>query len=229
MAKSIISEGKTSNEAIEKGLKELGCKLEDVNVKVLEDGERKAFFSILDPRVVKVELTVKENGYNKKAIVSEERRVVSEEDVKKCTEKINKFLNDFVEAYGETEFKIEEKNNDLFVIISGEQASKLIGYRGETINSIQNILSAIGNKDTDQRVRVSVDICDYREKREKLLQELAHKLEKTVIRTGKKIVLEPMSAYERKILHSALQDSSKVTTYSIGEEPHRRVVIDKNN
>lgn len=229
MAKSIISEGKTSNEAIEKGLKELGCKLEDVNVKVLEDGERKAFFSILDPRVVKVELTVKENVYNKKAIVSDERRVVSEEDVKKCTENINKFLNDFVEAYGETEFKIEEKNNDLFVIISGEQASKLIGYRGETINSIQNILSAIGNKDTDQRVRVSVDICDYREKREKLLQELAHKLEKTVIRTGKKIVLEPMSAYERKILHSALQDSSKVTTYSIGEEPHRRVVIDKNN
>ncbi len=233
MAKSIISEGKTSNEAIEKGLKELGCKLEDVNVKVLEEGERKAFFSILDPRIVKVELTIKEGCYTKKVntavLAKEERKMASEEDVKKCTVNIEQFLNDFAKAYGAIEFKIEENTNDLFVVISGEQASKLIGYRGETINSIQNILSAIGNKNTDQRVRVSVDICDYREKREKLLQELAHKLEKTVIRTGKKIVLEPMSAYERKILHSALQESSKVTTYSIGEEPHRRVVIDKNN
>lgn len=228
MAKSIISEGKTSNEAIEKGLKELNCKLEDVNVKVLEDGQRKAFFSILDPRVVKVELTVKEDASKRVNVqVNEERKVATEEDVKKCNDNINAFLNDFVKAYGEIEFKIEEKDSDLFVVISGEQASKLIGYRGETINSIQNILSAIGNKNTEQRVRVSVDICDYREKREKLLQELARKLEKTVIRTGKKIVLEPMSAYERKVLHSALQESSKVTTYSIGEEPHRRVVIDK--
>lgn len=229
MAKSIISEGKTSNEAIEKGLKELGCKLEDVNVKVLEDGERKAFFSILDPRVVKVEITVKESATKKVvAQTSEEHKDVSKEDVEKCIANIKMFLNDFSKAYGELEFKIDVKdNNDLFIVISGEQASKLIGYRGETINSIQNILSAIGNKNTEQRVRVSVDICDYREKRERLLQELAHKLEKTVVRTGKKIVLEPMSAYERKILHSALQDSSRVTTYSIGEEPHRRVVIDK--
>ena len=228
MAKSIISEGKTSNEAIEKGLKELNCKLEDVNVKVLEDEQRKAFFSILDPRVVKVELTVKEEASKKVSVQkNEERKVASEEDIKKCIENINVFLNDFAGAYGEVEFKVEEKNSDLFVIIFGEQASKLIGYRGETINSIQNILSAIGNKNTEQRVRVSVDICDYREKREKLLQELARKLEKTVIRNGKKIVLEPMSAYERKILHSELQESSKVTTYSIGEEPHRRVVIDK--
>lgn len=228
MARSIVSEGKTSNEAIEKGLMELGCKLEDVNVKVLEDGERKAFFSILDPRVVKVELTVKEDVSRKiKTAGDEERKVASEDDVRKCSENINVFLNEFSNAYGEIKFEINEKNSDLFVVISGEQASKLIGYRGETINSIQSILSAVGNKNTERRVRISVDICDYREKREKLLEELAHKLEKTVIRTGKKIILEPMSAYERKILHSTLQGSMKVTTYSIGEEPHRRVVIDK--
>lgn len=229
MAKTIICEGKTSNEAIEKGLKELGHKLEDVNVKVLEDGERKAFFSILDPRVVRVELTVKENVAKKYNIPqnNEEQKIVSDEDLKKCNENISVFLDDFSKAYDGIKFAIEEKDNGLIVVISGENASKLIGYKGETMNAIQNILSAIGNKNTEQRVRVSLDICDYREKREKLLKELACKLEKTVIRTGKKIVLEPMSAYERKILHSSLQGSSLVTTYSIGEEPHRRVVIDK--
>ena len=86
MARSIVSEGKTSNEAIEKGLMELGCKLEDVNVKVLEDGERKAFFSILDPRVVKVELTVKEDVSRKiNTAGDEERKVASEDDVRKCS------------------------------------------------------------------------------------------------------------------------------------------------
>ena len=83
------------------------------------------------------------------------------------------------------------------------------------------------NQDTDLRVRVSVDIQGYRTKREKTLKELAEKLEKTVKRTGKKIILEPMPAYERKILHTSLQNSKVVTTYSIGEEPHRKLVIEK--
>ena len=188
MAKTIICEGKTSNEAIEKGLKELGHKLEDVNVKVLESEEKKAFFSILDPRVVRVELTVKDNVSKRVNIqkANEEHKVASDEDLKKCNNNVIMFLNEFSNVYGGIEFKVEEKDNGLFVVISGESASKLIGYKGETMNSLQNILSAIGNKDTEQRVRVSIDICDYREKREKLLKELACKLEKTVIRTGKK-------------------------------------------
>lgn len=227
MARSIISEGKTSKEAIDNGLKELKCRLEDVNVKVLEDEERKAFFSILSPRVVKVEITIKEDREKRINAVNTERKSASIDDVKACEENISGFLNDFVHYYGKIEYSIEIKNNDLYIIISGEQASKLIGYRGDTINSLQNILSAIGNKNTSTRVRINLDICDYRMKREKSLNELAKKIEKTVIRTGKKVVLEPMSAYERKIIHSALQDSSKVTTYSVGEEPFRKIVIDK--
>lgn len=226
MAKSIISEGKTSKEAIDNGLKELKCKLEDVNVKVLENEDKKAFFSILSPRVVKVELTIKEDREKRINPVNVEHKSASIEDVKICKDNINVFLNDFVKYYGGIEFSIEVKDNDLYIVISGEQASKLIGYRGDTINSLQNILSAIGNRNTSTRVRISLDICDYRVKREKALNELAKKIEKTVIRTGKKVMLEPMSAYERKIIHSALQGSSKVTTYSVGEEPFRKIVID---
>ena len=231
MAKSIVVEGKTSTEAIEKGLKELGLTKDCVDVKILEEEGKKTFFSILTPRVVKVELTVKEDAVAKKAEIREpvkkERKEPSQNDVDKCKESISKFLDSFCKAYGDITYDIEQNDKDLKVIINDEENTKLIGYRGEVINSIQNLVSTIGNKDTDLRVRVSVDIQGYRTKREKTLKELAEKLEKTVKRTGKKIILEPMPAYERKILHTSLQNSKVVTTYSIGEEPHRKLVIEK--
>ena len=231
MAKSIVVEGKTSTEAIEKGLKELGVTKDCVDVKVLEEEGKKTFFSILTPRVVKVELTVKEDAVAKKAEsrepVKKERKEPSQNDVDKCKENISKFLDSFCKAYGDISYEIEQNDKDLKVLINDDENTKLIGYRGEVINSIQNLVSTIGNKDTDLRVRVSVDIQGYRTKREKTLKELAEKLEKTVKRTGKKITLEPMPAYERKILHTSLQNSKVVTTYSIGEEPHRKLVIEK--
>ena len=92
---------------------------------------------------------------------------------------------------------------------------------------MQTILSSIGNKNNSARVRVLLDIANYKEKREETLKELARKLEKTVKRNGKKIILEPMNSYERKIIHTELQNSEYVATYSIGEEPRRKVVIEK--
>lgn len=224
MEKSIICEGKTSNEAIQKGLKELGCKLEDVDVKVLEETEKKVFFSILDPRVVKVELTLK-NVVEKNNVVKE-NKTLSEEDFNEFKTNISKFLDDFCKSFGNISYKVENIDNIAVISIDGEDSSKLIGYRGEVINSLQNIFSAIGNKNIKNRVRVSVDICDYKEKRKQTLIELSNKIEKTVRRTRKKVILEPMNAYDRKVIHTALQDSKHVTTYSIGEEPHRKVVVE---
>mgnify|MGYP002750720740 CR=1 FL=1 len=157
MAKSIISEGKTSTEAIENGLKQLKVSKDKVEIKILESEEKRSFFSILD----------------------------------------------------------------------GKDAGKLIGYRGETLNSMQTILSAIANKQVTTRAHVILDIEGYRAKRQKALEELADKLTRTVINTGKQVTLEPMPAYERKIIHNRLQDSKRVKTYSIGEEPYRKVVITK--
>ena len=101
----------------------------------------------------------------------------------------------------------------------------MIGYRGETLYAFQNILSAIASKGIDKKVRVILDIEGYKAKREKTLEELAEKVAKTVIKTRKSIKLEPMQAYERKIIHSKLQQNPKVKTESIGEEPNRRIVI----
>ena len=92
--------------------------------------------------------------------------------------------------------------------------------------AFQNILSAVANKGIDEKVRVILDIEGYKAKREKALEELAEKIEKTVIKTKKSITLEPMQAYERKIIHTKLQDSDRVETRSIGEEPRRRIVVE---
>ena len=229
MGKSVVAEGKTSNEAIQKGLKELGCKLEEVDVKVLENEDKKVFFSILDPRVVKVELTIKDGvaKKNSKPGVDNYSKRVSDEDVKTTKDLAIEFLDFFIKEYGNIEYNITEKDKTLFVNIDGENASKLIGYRGENINAIQTILGAIANKKTESRVRIIVDVCNYKDKREESLKELAKKLERTVKKTGKRVVLEPMNAYERKIIHLALQDSKFVQTHSIGEEPRRKVVVEK--
>ena len=220
MQNSIISEGKTTNEAIENGLKKLGVTKKDVDVKVLEE-EKKSFFDILAPRVVKVELTLK--GGKK-----EHREVkIDEKDLEKALNTTKNFLNNFINNLENVQYNTEIKEDTIYVEVTGEKASELIGYRGETLEAFQNIISAISNKDTKERVRIILDILDYKEKRKKSLEILAKKVEKTVIRNGKPFKLEPMNAYERKIIHTALQDSEEVVTNSVGEEPYRRVIIRK--
>ena len=123
------------------------------------------------------------------------------------------------------EYKIEKSNTGLNIYIKGEELGFLIGYRGENLYAMQNILTAIAGKEIKERVRVILDIEGYKEKRQKTLEDLAEKVAKTVIRSGKPVKLEPMQAYERKIIHSKLQNNTKVETTSIGEEPYRRIVV----
>lgn len=222
MAKCIISEGKTSTEAIEKGLKAIGLPKELVEIKVLEDN-KKSFFDILAPKVVKVEIKEKE------AKKPEEFEIeTTEDELEEAKNKIDKFLKEFVEkmANGAT-YKVEIKDKCVYVSINGENIGNLIGYRGEALYALENILKAISNKHSENRVVVRLDIENYKEKRIKTLQDVANKKAKIVEKTGKMITLEPMQAYERKIIHSFLQENPKVETRSIGQEPRRRIVISK--
>ena len=220
MAKSIIVEGKTSTEAIEKGLKELKVSKDKVDIKILENEEKRSFFSILAPRVVKVEMTLKDG-------VTEKRAPLKPEELEKAKLNLQAFLKDFVSKVNNMEYKVSSDDEYVYVTLNGEDAGKLIGYRGETLNSMQAILTAIANKQVESRVHLVLDIEGYRAKRQKALEELADKLTRTVINTGKQVTLEPMSAYERKIIHNRLQDSKRVRTYSVGEEPYRKVIIAK--
>lgn len=228
---SIISEGNTTNEAIEKGLKILNVSKNMVNIKVLENEEKRSFFSILAPRVVKVELTLKENEDYKKENIEErhikkEKKPVSSENIEKAKLNVKTFLDEFLKQIGnDTTYKIENDEFGLRVEINGEGSGILIGYRGETLYALQTLISSIAGRNCDEKIRVLLDIENYKEKREKTLETLALRLAKTVEKTGKPVKLEPMQAYERKIIHSALQESEKVKTESIGEEPRRRIVI----
>lgn len=232
MSKTIISEGKTTNEAIEKGLKELNVKKDQVDIKVLEQ-EKRSFFDILAPRVVKVELTVKENSnqviekHNVKHEVVED---ISEEELSSIKNELEKFISEFLYRIDESfKYEMSSDSSSITINVTGEKSGTLIGYRGDTLNSLQNILNAIANKNTKSKVRVFLNIDNYKEKREKSLEDLAIKVSKTVLRNNKSITLEPMNSYERKIIHSKLQDVKNISTHSIGEEPNRRIVIEKVN
>lgn len=233
MSNSIISEGKTTNEAIENGLKKLNLKKSQVDVKILESDDKRSFFSILAPRVVKVELTVKENVKQDKkeekeetVIVKKELKEVSDKDLEIAENNVKTFLDDFSKSANlSVTYNITKNPYGLNVDLKGEDIGFLIGYRGETLYSFQNIISAIASKGLETRVRLILDIEGYKAKREKTLEDLAEKIARTVVKTRRDVTLEPMQAYERKIIHSKLQNNSKVTTKSIGEEPRRRVVI----
>lgn len=219
----VISEGKTTNEAIENGLKMLNVSKDRVNVKVLESEDKRSFFSILTPRVVKVELTLKEN---KEEIRQKKEIELSKEEQEKAKENLENFLRDFVLKLPEDiKYKIEPTVSYINVEINSENLGYLIGYRGETLYALQSILTAIAGKGIENKIRVILDIEGYKAKREKTLEELAEKVAKTVIKTRKSIKLEPMQAYERKIIHSKLQKNPKIETTSVGEEPYRRIIV----
>lgn len=223
-----IFEGKTSTEAIEKGLKELKVSKKDVEIRILEEEDKKSFFSILAPRVVKVEMTLKEKktGEKQKVIKNNEKEV-SKENIEKAQEQIEKFLKEFVKNIGkEIDYQIKKKDgNTIHVEIKGEEAKFLIGYRGETLNALQTILIAIAGKNITEKIHVNVDILGYREKRRRVLEDLAQRVANGVIKNRKSVTLEPMIAYERKIIHTKLQDNEKVKTESIGEGENRRIVV----
>ena len=118
-----------------------------------------------------------------------------------------------------------EEERTMDINLSGDEMGVLIGKRGQTLDSLQYLVSLVVNKDVDNYVRVKVDTENYRERRKETLENLAKNISFKVKRTKRSVSLEPMNPYERRIIHSALQQDKFVTTYSEGEEPFRRVVV----
>lgn len=153
--------------------------------------------------------------------------VLGEEIRDEKSEQIRTFLSGLLEHMdAKAEVKVYEvEKNRYKVILEGEKLGALIGRRGETLDAIQYLTSYAINRDNETRVRVSVDAGDYRLKREEALQHLAAKMAGKAVKYHRNFTLEPMNAYERHVIHAALQDYPEVTTFSTGSEPHRRIVV----
>ncbi|MBQ8912560.1 MAG: protein jag [Lachnospiraceae bacterium] len=173
---------------------------------------------------IKAEVTEKAE---RKAPKKEENNSLTEEEKNEIISKADNFLNDVFKAMEiEVNKKIEfDEYGSLAVNLEGPDMGVLIGKRGQTLDSLQYLVSLVVNKKKGGYIRVKVDTEDYRERRKKTLENLAKNLSYKVKRTRRPVTLEPMNPYERRVIHSTLQNDKYVTTHSEGEEPYRRVVI----
>ncbi len=210
--KSLEIRSKSKEDAIDKAIKQLNVKLDDLEIEVLET-PTKGFLGFLGFLGAK-------DGLYKFTVIEQE--VKTEVDIAKdFVEKILKNSN--IDA----KLSVTQEENLIKVDIKGKDASSLIGRRGETLDSIQLLTGLALNKiNKNSNMRVSVDIENYRAKREESLVRYAHKVAREVAKTKKTKKLDYMNPYERRIIHSALQNDKYVSTYSEGNDPYRRLVIE---
>ena len=206
--KSIEVLGKTHDEALEKALKELNVTEDRVTVEVIEAGS-KGLFNFIGGKPTKLKVTVKETG-----------SVVAKQFLSKILSSMN--IN--------AEFDINENKDEIDIKISGNSMGTVIGYRGETLDSLQYLTSLVVNKkgkeNGEEYKRVILDAENYRQKREDTLKRVAEKTAYKVLHSKRAYKLETMNPYERRIIHSTLQGREDIYTFSEGAEPHRRVVVD---
>lgn len=206
MNKVIEVTGKSVDEAVKNALNDLNVSRDNVDIEVLDEGS-KGLFGLLGSRNARVKITVKSDyTYMAKSFLGE---VLSAMDIK-------------------AEIHIEDSEENMKISLRGPNMGILIGHRGETLDSMQYLVSLVVNKNNtgNEYKRVILDTENYRLRREETLVRLANRLAVKARTQSKSVVLEPMNPYERRIIHSALQDNPYVTTHSEGEEPFRKIVIE---
>lgn len=203
--RSIEISNKSVEEALQEGILQLGVRKDNVKVEVINEASS-GLFKILANKPARVKLTV----------------------IFEPVELVNNFLQEILRLMGlEGEVSIvKEEEDSINVEISGKHLGVLIGKRGNTLNALQYLCNVVLSRNfTEQRRRVLLDVENYRERREKNLQQLAANMAVKAVRINRELPLEPMTPQERRIIHLALKNSRDVTTYSKGEEPFRKVII----
>lgn len=200
----ITASGKTVEDAVQTGLTQLQVTEDRVKIVVLEQPS-KGLFGLLGVKEAKVELEV----------------------IPDAAEEAERFLLEVANAMGlQVSVDRKETKEGQYLSLSGSgDMGMLIGRRGQTLDALQYLTTIVANRLSDSHIRIVLDAEDFRERRRKTLEDLADRLAGQVIRTKKEVMLEPMTPLERKVIHSKLQDHTKVKTYSKGEEPNRRIVI----
>ncbi|AGA70915.1 putative RNA-binding protein [Desulfitobacterium dichloroeliminans LMG P-21439] len=196
--------GKTVDEAISACLAELGVERDRVKIEVLEEPTKKGLFGLLGTTPAKVRVSYEDSPGEIASV----------------------FLKDVCHSMGvNAEFNCSQMGQHWLVNITGEELGILIGRRGDTLEALQYLTNLAVSKQLSEKVRIIVDVEGYRQRREETLVRLAKRLSDKVKRTGTRVVLEPMNPHERRIIHTALQEETHISTFSEGEEPNRKVVI----
>ena len=239
MLKTLEKSGKTEEAAIAAALEELGLDRDDVSVEIVERA-KSGFLGIgASPAVIRVQYEAPDEEPETVAEAPAAAPTAQEQpaaapaapaaaaDEPESYARIRAFVSGLLEHMGiQAEIEITARENGgVNVNLSGSNMGAVIGRRGETLDAIQQLTNYAVNAGRDKRVRIYVDAENYRAKREQSLENLAHKVAGKVLKYRRSVTLEPMNAYERHVIHAALQDMSGVTTYSIGTEPNRRVVV----
>lgn len=206
MEENSVFTAKTVDEAIEEGLRTLGITLDEAEIVVLEEGKKKLFGS------VKARVQVKKKS----------------SDACRAAEFIDGVLK-ILGIPAESEIESENEEENIKINIKTPNSARVIGKRGDVLDAIQCIAGAVANIGNDEYKKVVVDCENYRTQREQTLKTLADKLAKKAVEKGRKMTLEPMNPYERRIIHSALADNPDVKTISEGKEPNRYIAVVPNN
>lgn len=219
------------DKAIEKGLMLLDTVKENVEVKVLEENATLKKF--------KIEMTLFESEEERQEYISQNKTKPEVKEVKKdlpydaelskqVQEIVKEYLDGFLKAYGsEYTLNVTEEDKDVMAYITGENMGGLIGYHGDALDSLQYLVNNyVKEKVNNYERKVYVDIENYRAKRENTIVELALRLASKVVKNKRSMKLEPMTRYERKVIHKALQGKANIDTHSEGVDPHRYLVID---
>lgn len=176
----------------------------------------------------KLEYIVVDEGSSGFLGIGSKPAVIKAKAKSSVADKAKDFLSEVFDAMNMVvviDMKYDEDDKNLNVELSGDEMGVLIGKRGQTLDSLQYLLSLVVNKESEEYIRVKVDTEDYRKRRKETLENLAKNIAYKVKRTKRPVSLEPMNPYERRIIHSALQNDKYVTTHSEGDEPFRRVVV----
>ncbi len=224
---------KSIEEAIELALTELNVARENAQIDIVQE-PAKGFLGIGGKEaVVKVTAEVSADIPETKKEAPKAKRKANKGGVyssESPAENAKNFVYDVLSAMGlDVTVTADFDGEVVNVNLDGDNMGVVIGKRGDTLDSIQYLTSLVVNQSSDDYIKVSIDTENYREKREEALVALAKRLAGKVGRTGKKFALEPMNPYERRIIHSSLQDNEDVTTFSVGQEPYRKVVIAPKN
>ena len=200
--------GKTVEEALTAATMELGMASSQLNYEVIEEGSSGFLGMFKKPALIRVSWEI--------------------EVEKTLTEKTQDFCDELFRAMKvetRTSIDYQEEEKVMNIDLSGPNMGILIGKRGQTLDALQYLISLFVNKESDEYIRVKLDTENYRERRKATLEKLAKKIAYSVKRNRKSIALEPMNPYERRVIHSALQNDRYVCTKSEGEEPYRKVVV----